>query len=461
MSAPTYVTTPTPLTAPTPAAAPAAAPAAPAAVPAAAATAPSDARPASFLVAARDDDTSPPLLLAARLLAERAGASARVHVLGVVEPLYAFAMGFGGVAPPPVLLEAERQDFMLGGLRDLVRHDGQSAGTWDIEVRYGAPARVIAHTAREFGADLIVMGVGRHTRLDRMFSGETALATLRVADRPVLAVSPNFAGLPGHAVVAVDFGPASVKAAEAALRVLRDDGTLSLVHVKTRLERSQVALAALDSWAAQYDAGVTQLFERLRSVLSIPPGVMVETIELVGDPSRVILSYADTVGADLVAVGTHGPGLFERIFLGSVSTAVLRGAPCSVLGVPEPPPTEAMRLRRLLLGTVESVSPGEWAGMLADFTKRNAGRRTALEIDDPSIGAQVQEAGYVLRGAAYDVQSGAVELMFGTERADAPHLTRSVTRVGSIAVLTDPDGRDRALCVVSGDAQTLLTFLDR
>jgi len=445
MSATMQVTAPAPLTAsaPSPAAAP------------------SLARPASILVAMRDDDTSAPIVAATRLLSQRADGPARVRVLGVVEPLYAFAMGLGGVNPPPVTLEGERKDVMLAGLRDVIRRADQDAEGWEVEVRYGAPARVIAHEAREAGADLIVMGIGRHTRLDRVFSGETALAALRVSDRPVLAVSPHFAGLPRHAVVAVDFGPASVKAAEAALRVLAADGTLSLVHVKTRLERSQVTLAALDSWAAQYDAGVTQLFERLRSVITVPPGVMVETVELVGDPARMILGYADTVGADLVAVGSHGPGLFERIFLGSVSTAVLRGAPCSVLGVPEPPPSEAMRLRRLLLGTVESLEPREWSGMLADFTARNAGRRTALELDDPGIGAQVQEAGYVLRGAAFDTQSGAVELMFGAERADAPHLTRSVTRVSSIAVLTDPDGRDRALCVVSGDAQTLLTFLDR
>jgi len=417
-------------------------------------------RPASILVATRDDDSSAPLVAAARLLAQRSGGPARVRVLGVVEPLYAFATGFGGFAPPPVALEGERKDIMLEGLRRVARRDDQPDDGWEIEVRYGAPARVIAHSAREAGADLILMGVGRHTLVDRMFSGETALATLRIADRPVLAVAPNFDGLPRHAVVAVDFGPASVMAARAALRVLRDDGTLSLVHVKTRLERTQAALTALDSWAAQYDAGVSHLFERLRSVLDVPSNVMLETVELIGDPARVILSYAEAVGADLVAVGSHGAGLFERIFLGSVSTAVLRSAPCSVLGAPEPPAAEAMRLRRLLLGTVESVEPGEWAGLLAEFTRRNAGRRTALELDDPAIGAQVQEVGYALRGAAYDAPSGAIELMFGTDGTDAAHLTRSVTRVGSVAVLTEPDGRDRALCVVSGDAQTLLKFID-
>jgi nucleotide-binding universal stress UspA family protein len=39
-------------------------------------------------------------------------------------------------------------------------------------------------------------------------------------------------------------------------------------------------------------------------------------------------------GADLVVLGTHGLGGFDRLVIGSVASDVVRHAPCSVLVVP-------------------------------------------------------------------------------------------------------------------------------
>lgn len=56
-------------------------------------------------------------------------------------------------------------------------------------------------------------------------------------------------------------------------------------------------------------------------------------IEVVqGSPEREIVEFADTWGADLVVVGSHGRGFWGRL-LGSVSDAVVHHAPCSVLVV--------------------------------------------------------------------------------------------------------------------------------
>lgn len=56
-----------------------------------------------------------------------------------------------------------------------------------------------------------------------------------------------------------------------------------------------------------------------------------ETKVLEGEPEQVIVEAAEKWRADLVIVGSHGYGFWNRAFLGSVSNAVMHHAPCSVL----------------------------------------------------------------------------------------------------------------------------------
>ena len=49
-----------------------------------------------------------------------------------------------------------------------------------------------------------------------------------------------------------------------------------------------------------------------------------------GPPRGVILDEAETWGADLIVIGSHGYGRLERLLLGSVSQSVVSHAKCSV-----------------------------------------------------------------------------------------------------------------------------------
>ena len=55
-----------------------------------------------------------------------------------------------------------------------------------------------------------------------------------------------------------------------------------------------------------------------------------------GSPGQMIVAEAEKWGADLIVVGSHGYGFLERVFLGSVSDAVIHHAPCSVMVVRKP-----------------------------------------------------------------------------------------------------------------------------
>ena len=49
-----------------------------------------------------------------------------------------------------------------------------------------------------------------------------------------------------------------------------------------------------------------------------------------GPPRVVILDVAESWGADLIVVGSHGYGVWERFLLGSVSQSIVSHAKCSV-----------------------------------------------------------------------------------------------------------------------------------
>lgn len=60
-----------------------------------------------------------------------------------------------------------------------------------------------------------------------------------------------------------------------------------------------------------------------------------------GNPTARILERATSERADLIVMGTHGLGGFERFMLGSVTERVLRKAACPVLIVPPVSETSA------------------------------------------------------------------------------------------------------------------------
>lgn len=100
-----------------------------------------------------------------------------------------------------------------------------------------------------------------------------------------------------------------------------------------------------------------------------------------------------------------------------------------------------------------------WQRELEEFTKRNAGRRTLLEVDDVEMGAQEEVHGLPFRGVAYDPRDDRVEIMLGALASVEAHLTRSVSAPTAVDVLAGAGGRDTAVRVAHAGGQTVLKFL--
>lgn len=369
-----------------------------------------------------------------------------------VHPSIALTVPDGQVLIDPNVTASMRAD-LTRRVKEQCRPPDDRAGVDEYEILNGEPARVIADLARDRHARLLVMGLGRHEVVDRIFGDETALKVVRTSHVPVLAVPEAVSMVPRHAVVGIDFSEGSLRAAQAALRVLVDGGLLELVHVVPR-ER-----LLFDAWVSQeeYMRFVRHSLTRFRARLTLPPSISLDDVVLSGDPARELLAYAGRVGADLIASGSHGHGFLSRLVLGSVTTKLLRTATCSVLVVP----ADANHTDRdgASANATLNLDRERWGEVLDDFTRRNAGRRTRLEIDDPELGAQPQEGDYPLLGVTFDPVDHRVEIMLGELGAGEPHLSRSVGDVERIDVLTNREDQDIALRLRHGAGQTLLTLI--
>ena len=323
----------------------------------------------------------------------------------------------------------------------------------DVELYDGDPATMIARLAHDSNASMIISGLGRHRVLDRVFGDETALRLIRVAAVPVLAVASSFTGAPHRIVVAIDFSETSLRAARLALELAAPGATIYLAHVAPR----DATLYDWNGWGSNYKQDAGEALQRMREQLHVPQDMIVQRVMLQGDPATELLAFAASVNADLVATGSHGHGFVTRMLIGSVTTRIVRCSTCSVLTVPH---AAAMtRLRTTVEPPmVRALDKPEWSAQLDEFTRRNVGRRSVLEVDDPELGAQAQEHDYPFLGATYDRHDGRVELMLGELGDVQRHLTRGIGSVSGIDVLTNERGRDLALRIAHGSGQTLLTF---
>jgi nucleotide-binding universal stress UspA family protein len=76
-----------------------------------------------------------------------------------------------------------------------------------------------------------------------------------------------------------------------------------------------------------------------------------------GRPAESVLAVAQSLPADLIVMGSHGRGGFERFILGSVTERTLRNANCPVLTVPPRAVTAAKLPFRRILCPVDFSEP--------------------------------------------------------------------------------------------------------
>lgn len=258
---------------------------------------------------------------------------ARVHVLVVLDsrpapipPPLDLAMQIAGESVGPGV-HAEQERAIQRGLSSTLGHEVD----WTVRLALGTPAAAIVHEARRLDAALIVMGLRRHSRADRVLHDETTLTVIRTSSCPVLGVAGNGDKLPGRILTAMDFTGASLSSSSVARSLAAPGARLTLAYVPTMLDDAE------DGEGIIHRLGIEAGFERAERELA-QDGITVDHVILHETRPRPVaerlLEYAEGAGVELITSGTGRPSRVDRWLLGSVSTDLIRDGRCSVLVAP-------------------------------------------------------------------------------------------------------------------------------
>lgn len=266
------------------------------------------------------------------LLARQSGAV--VELLHVLEE-----WPRGEMLPLEASLMAELRQAMTRtaqeSLHQLAQHwgEGIEVGT---RVEVGRDFVGIIQRARQFNADLVVLGSRGSQGPRELFLGSTAEKVVRKGDRPVLLVRDAPRQPYRRVLVPTDFSPASRQALLAAL-TLAPAARFDLLHVYRLWGAGQLGPASIgDEHLHRYQQQLLDTAAaKLREFIQEPElhGSRIKPHLRQGNPAAMIPAQAAKMGADLIAVGTEGLSGLPYLLLGSVSEQVMRQAGCDVLAV--------------------------------------------------------------------------------------------------------------------------------
>jgi nucleotide-binding universal stress UspA family protein len=279
--------------------------------------------------------------------------NAAVALLHVIEP-HSRMSGVESV------LLASQDSEVIALVREKLATLAKSEGKGDMaitsSVRTGKPFHEITTDARERAADLIVIATHGYTGAKRVLLGSTAEQVVRHAPCPVLTVpartSPKRTGkIPPFKIkrilVPIDFSNISKDALPwATFLAAQFNAELILLHVVEKFPMDYLLGRELMNHTIvplmkQAEADL----EHLAGSLNKSTGVNISAVVREGKPFEEICHAAETLGADLISLTTHGYTGLKHVWLGSTAERVVRHSHCPVLAVRAMEARKRLRIR--------------------------------------------------------------------------------------------------------------------
>lgn len=249
------------------------------------------------------------------------------------------------------LLIAKARSHAIDALTEM-RHHAEYAGhqlqqffpSWRVHTESvtDSPGWAIVKKAEAWPANLVVVGVQGHSALDRVLLGSVSQMVTTHVPCSVRVGRSNLreVGEPVHLLIGYDGSAHADKVVEMVANRQWPAG--SQVDLITAIDP---LLSTINPWSipglftwlrgnptdlfATVEAWVTKMAHCAASTLQ-EHGLAVETVIHHGDPKTILIQAAEQRQADCLFVGARGLSQVERMLLGSVSTAVIAHAPCSV-----------------------------------------------------------------------------------------------------------------------------------
>ncbi|HEY7216055.1 MAG TPA: universal stress protein, partial [Thermoanaerobaculia bacterium] len=252
-------------------------------------------------------------------------AGAKVVLVHAFQP----RMAYGGDTPymaEIVLVEALEAERKLAERRleeqiDRLRIRGEELAGRMVE--QGSPHRILIGIAEALDADLLVVGSAESPRLAKML-GSTADRVIRKSLRPVLLVRGPLEIPFRKVLLPVDLSLLSGEAFRRGLALLEPlaapDAQWEALYV---MASEDPGIFAVASPCEMDEEKVTRDVERFVAQNASRSGRPVSAQVVQGEVEAAIRTRGAEWRADLVVLGTHGRGGFERFLLGSVASDVV------------------------------------------------------------------------------------------------------------------------------------------
>lgn len=202
----------------------------------------------------------------------------------------------------------------------------------------GSVAGEIFDKAREWDADVILIGAGKILETGRFMPGTVSETVLEMAPQPVLAVHPTNAKDRVETILCpVDLSATSQRGLNAAIHLARGyRARLIVLSVipETSWLSAVVSTGDLASPLARYRETWQNEFEKFIQSVDFS-GVQWQREVREGAPYKEILAAARDHRADLISMASTGRTGLVRILMGSVARHIVQELPTSLLLVKE------------------------------------------------------------------------------------------------------------------------------
>ncbi len=264
--------------------------------------------------------------------------NAELRIVRVSEPVIVI-----DTVPGMATAQIDQQHQAALQLRELERFARKARGAGISSVvtalLEGIPGEVLAHYARQFEIDLIVMASHSRGEISRIALGSVTDYLARNTEIPVLIVkqAPNLVSrdeaIISRILVPLD-GSALAEQVLGQVSALTTSPftTVNLLQVLAPgdLSQQKIAERALPWWENEF-ADADDYLEHMAGLLRDSGIAVVTDVVLSGHVATAILKHAVTARADLIALTTSGTGGWKRLVFGSVADEVARKSPTSVL----------------------------------------------------------------------------------------------------------------------------------